>query len=103
MHNYRDESFILQFMTPKLLRDFKLMNLLTREGLDHWTVAGTAGSASFKEIPSHLAAAYRLESSIPEISAVRYARDTHRQLWLHHHSYCGTVLMKAQAAQTLNR
>jgi stage V sporulation protein R len=103
MHNYRDESFLLQFLTPKLVRDFKLMNILTREGLDHWTVTGTAGSASFKDIRSRLAASYRLESSIPEISAVRYARDTDRKLVLHHQSYDGKVLMKAQAEQTLKQ
>src|SRR6267142_369981 len=103
MHNYRDESFLLQFLTPKLVRDFKLMNILTREGLDHWTVTETAGPASFKEIRSRLAAAYRLESSIPEISAVRYARDTDRKLVLHHQSYDGKVLMKPQAEQTLTQ
>jgi stage V sporulation protein R len=103
MHNYRDESFLLQFLTPKLVRDFKLMNILTREGLDHWTVTQTAGSASFKDIRSHLAAAYRLESSIPEISAVRYARDTDRKLVLHHQSYDGKMLLKPQAEQTLKQ
>src|SRR5471032_617037 len=56
MHNYRDESFLLQFLTPKLVRDFRLMNIQTREGLDHWTVTATAGAASFKEIRSRLAA-----------------------------------------------
>jgi len=103
MHNYRDESFLLQFLTPKLVRDFKLMNILTREGLDHWTVTETAGPASFKEIRSRLAAAYRLESSIPEISAVRYARDSDRKLVLHHQSYDGKMLMKTQAEQTLKQ
>jgi spore cortex formation protein SpoVR/YcgB (stage V sporulation) len=44
MQNYRDESFLLQFLTPKLVRDFKLMNIQTLEGLDHWTVDHTAGS-----------------------------------------------------------
>src|SRR6267154_639514 len=61
------------------------------------------GSASFKDIRSHLASSYRLESSIPEISAVRYSRDTDRKLVLHHQSYHGKVLMKAQAEQTLKQ
>jgi len=103
MHNYRDESFLLQFMTPKLVRDFKLMNIFTREGLDHWTVTETAGPASFKDIRSHLSAAYRLESSVPDISAVRYSRDTDRKLVLHHQSYDGKMLLKTQAEQTLKQ
>ena len=101
MQNYRDESFILQFLTPKLVRDFRLMNVKTSEGLDHWTVSDTASSEGFKAVRSQLSAAYRLESSMPEISVVRYARDTDRKLVLHHSSYQGKMLMAAQADQTL--
>ena len=34
MQNYRDESFLLQFVTPKLVRDFRLMGIQAREGQD---------------------------------------------------------------------
>jgi stage V sporulation protein R len=101
MQNYRDESFLLQFLTPKLVRDFRLMNIQTDEGLDHWTVNDTAGSEGFKSIRSHLSAAYRLESHMPEISVVRYAHDTDRKLVLNHQSYNGRTLLKTQAEQTL--
>ncbi len=101
MQDYRDESFLLQFLTPKLVRDFKLMNVKTQEGLDHWAVSDTAGPEGFKSIRSQLSACYRLESAMPEISVVRYARDTDRKLVLHHHSYKGKRLVKAQAEQTL--
>ena len=101
MQNYRDESFILQFLTPKLVRDFKLMHIRTRQGLDHWTVDDTAGPEGFKAIRTQLSAAYRLEASMPEISVVRYACDTDRRLTLHHQSYDGKLLVKAQAEQTL--
>jgi stage V sporulation protein R len=101
MQNYRDESFLLQFLTPKLVRDFKLMNIQTREGLDHWTVSGTAGADDFGAIRSQLSASYRLEASMPEISVVKYAHDTDRKLVLHHQSYNGRMLVKAEAEQTL--
>lgn len=101
MQDYRDESFLLQFLTPKLVRDFRLMNVKTEEGLDHWAVSDTAGPEGFKSIRSQLSASYRLESAMPEISVVRYARDTDRKLVLHHHSYKGKRLVKAQAEQTL--
>ena len=101
MQDYRDESFLLQFLTPKLVRDFKLMNVKTQEGLDHWAVSDTAGPEGFKSIRSQLSACYRLESAMPEISVVRYARDSDRKLVLHHHSYKGKRLVKAQAEQTL--
>ena len=101
MQNYRDESFLLQYLTPKLVRDFKLMHIQTRQGLDHWTVGDTAGPEGFRSIRTQLAASYRLEASMPEISVVRYARDTDRKLVLHHQSYDGKLLVRPQAEQTL--
>jgi stage V sporulation protein R len=101
MQDYRDESFLLQFLTPKLVRDFRFMNIQSREGLDHWNVANTAGPEDFKSIRTELSAAYRLETSMPEISVVRYAHDTDRKLVLQHQSYGGKMLLKAQAEQTL--
>ena len=101
MQNYRDESFLLQFLTPKLVRDFRLMAIETGDGLDHWTVSNTAGSDGFKAIRSQLAASYRLESYMPEISVVRYARDSDRKLVLQHQSYNGRTLHAEETAQTL--
>jgi len=101
MQNYRDESFLLQFLTPKLVRDFKLMAIQTSEGLDHWAVTETAGTDSFKSVRSQLSACYRLEASMPEISVVRYEIDTDRKLVLHHQGYNGKVLLEDQAKQAL--
>jgi stage V sporulation protein R len=101
MRNYRDESFLLQFATPKLVRDFRLMNIETSDGKDHWTVSDTAGPEGFKAIRSQLAASYRLESYMPEISVVRYGRDSDRKLTLHHQSYDGRMLLEDEATQTL--
>ena len=103
MQNYRDESFLLQFLTPKLVRDFRLMNIQTREGLDHWTVEDTAGAEGFKNIRSQLAAQYRLESVMPEISVVRYGRDTDRKLTLQFQSYNGRKLVEEETTQTLKQ
>ena len=101
MRNYRDESFLLQFLTPKLVREFRLMAIQTGEGLDHWTVSDTAGSDGFKSIRSQLAAGYRLESYMPDISVVRYGRDTDRKLVLQHQSYNGRSLLAEETEQTL--
>ncbi len=103
MQNYRDESFLLQFLTPKLVRDFRLMNIQTREGLDHWTVDHTAGSEGFKAIRSQLAAQYRLESVMPEISVVRYGRDSDRKLTLQFQSYNGRNLLEDETTQALKQ
>ena len=103
MQNYRDESFLLQFVTPKLVRDFRLMSIQTEEGQDHWTVSHTAGAEGFKSIRSRLAAQYRLETWMPEISVVRYGRDTDRKLVLQFQSYQGRGLVEEETVQTLKQ
>jgi stage V sporulation protein R len=69
--------------------------------IDRPMVDHTAGPEGFKSIRSNLSAAYRLETFMPEISVVRYAHDADRKLVLHHQSYNGRMLVKAQAEQTL--
>jgi spore cortex formation protein SpoVR/YcgB (stage V sporulation) len=101
MQNYRDESFLLQFLTPKLVREFRMMNIQTDEGLDHWNVNNTASGEGFRAIRSQLAANYRLESMMPEISVVRYGRDTDRKLVLQHQVYNGRTLDESETEQTL--
>jgi stage V sporulation protein R len=103
MQNYRDESFLLQFVTPKLVRDFRLMSIQSREGQDHWTVGQTASAEGFKSIRSQLAAQYRLETWMPEISVVRYGRDSDRKLTLQYQSYHGRGLVEEETLQTLKQ
>jgi stage V sporulation protein R len=103
MQNYRDESFLLQFVTPKLVRDFRLMYIQADEGQDHWLVNQTAGEQGFKSIRSRLAAQYRLETWMPEISVVRYGRDSDRKLVLQYQSYNGRSLVEEETLQTLKQ
>jgi stage V sporulation protein R len=103
MQNYRDESFLLQFLTPKLVREFRLMNIQTAEGQDHWLVNDTASPEGFQAIRSQLAAAYRLESYMADISVVRYQRDSDRKLVLQHQSYNGRTLQSDETEQTLKQ
>ncbi|MDE3011873.1 MAG: SpoVR family protein, partial [Pseudomonadota bacterium] len=50
MQNYRDESFILQFLSPKVLRDFKLMHIHTDQDDEAWDVKATASVEGFEEV-----------------------------------------------------
>jgi spore cortex formation protein SpoVR/YcgB (stage V sporulation) len=66
-------------------------------------VANTASSEGFKAIRSHLAAQYRLETYMPEISVVRYGRDSDRKLTLQYQSYHGRGLVEDETLQTLKQ
>ena len=101
MQNYRDESFILQFLSPKVLRDFKLMHIHTDEDADVWDVHQTASVEGFEAVRRELAANHRMEVYLPEISAVRYRLDTDRSLLLRHQAFQGKTLDPEQAEKTL--
>jgi stage V sporulation protein R len=101
MHNYRDESFILQFLSPKVLRDFKLMHIHTDETDDAWEVMQTASVEGFEAIRRELAANHRMELYLPEISVVRYRREQDRSLLLRHQAWHGKMLEAEQAEKTL--
>ena len=83
------------------MREFRLMNIQTEQGQDHWLVNDTAGPDGFKSIRSNLAAGYRLESYMADISVVRYQRESDRKLLLQHQSYNGRTLLPEETEQTL--
>ncbi len=101
MANYRDESFLLQFLSPKVVRDLRLMTIRTDAEMDHWQVTDTAGGERFEAIRSELAASRRVESYLPDISVTRYRRDTDRALFLRHTLHDGKQLDAETARQTL--
>ena len=81
VENYRDESFVLQFLSPKVARQFKLFSLKIKEGLNYLSVEATHDDDSFLDIRRTLAEQYDLSRQIPqiEITGVDWKGDR----WLH--------------------
>lgn len=92
MMNYRDESFILQFLSPKIIRDFKLFVLTQDEDKDYLEVAATHDDEYVLEVRKHLAEHYDINKKIPKIEIVYAAMDTDRWLYLEYTSEEDRVL-----------
>lgn len=92
MRNYRDESFILQYLSPKLMRDFRLFAIADHEKEDELLVAAIHDDAGYKRVRQILASQYRLENVIPDIQVVHFKRDKDRSLVLHHRVHRGRTL-----------
>ncbi len=84
IENYRDESFILQFLSPKVARQFKLFSFGIKEGNNYLTVEATHDDEGFLEIRKALAEQYDLSRNIPQIEIVHVNWDTDRWLFLEH-------------------
>ncbi len=93
--NYRDESFIMQFLSPKVIRDFRLFALTDAEGADAYTVAGIHDEGGYRKVRSALAALYDPGVREPDIQATQADLASDRKLTLTHFMRGGVKLSTA--------
>ena len=68
--NYRDESFILQFMSPKVIRDFKFFLLEDSAGVIEFQVSAIHNINGYKRIRKELARQQEYNHRVPNIQIV---------------------------------
>jgi len=83
VENYRDESFILQFLSPKVIRDFKLFVLLDEESDSWYTVSNTHGDEDVRSVRKALAYQVSRENFIPKIEITHVNPDNHFMTLIH--------------------
>lgn len=67
MHNFKDESFISQYLSPKLIRDFKLFAITDDDRKNYIEVSAIHDEIGYKAIREKLAAQYNLSNLEPNI------------------------------------
>jgi spore cortex formation protein SpoVR/YcgB (stage V sporulation) len=82
--NYRDESFVLQFLSPKVIRDFRMFQLADKMGEEQYTVGAIHDDAGYRAIRSKLASAYDLSKREPDVNVVDLDLLGDRRLYLTH-------------------
>jgi stage V sporulation protein R len=100
MRNFKDESFIAQFLSPRLIREFHFFSILDDDSEDKLAVSAIHDDNGYRYIREQLAAQYNLHFHEPNIQV--WAVDTHgdRSLTLRHTQYQRRPL-SAQAAEVL--
>jgi stage V sporulation protein R len=89
--NFRDESFIRQFLSPKLIRDFKLFRVKDNHKEDHLQVTAIHNDRGYDDLRSSLADRYELHSMYPQLEVVKVDPKT-RTLYITYRSYRGRAL-----------
>lgn len=84
MRNYRDESFILQFLSPKVMRDFKFFHLNDDDSKETINVEAIHNEQGYKQIREQLAQQYNLSNREPDIQVYNVNVSGDRALTLHH-------------------
>jgi stage V sporulation protein R len=87
MANYKDESFIAQFLSPKLMRDFRLFGVLDDEREEALEIAAIHDERGYRTLRQVLAEQYNLHTREPNIQVYRVRNRSDRLLILRHHMH----------------
>lgn len=84
MRNFKDESFILQFLSPKVMRDLKLFSIVDDDTEDAIEVSAIHNESGFRRLRETLAGQYNLGNREPNIQVYSVDVRGDRSLTLHH-------------------
>jgi spore cortex formation protein SpoVR/YcgB (stage V sporulation) len=93
--NYRDESFIEQFLSPKLMRDFRLFALHDNADAAAYDVAAIHNEQGYRRVRSMLARQYDTAIADPNIQVTGADLKGDRTLFLEHKMHRGVPLHPA--------
>ncbi|CAK0741230.1 PF04293 family protein YcgB [uncultured Gammaproteobacteria bacterium] len=99
--NYRDESFILQFLSPQLIRKLKLFLVKDDSEEDHIGVEKIHNERGYREVRRSLACQYDIARQEPEIQIVDVDLAGDRKLILNHRVRNGVLLELGDAQAVL--
>ncbi|WP_434926076.1 SpoVR family protein [Shewanella sp. HL-SH2] len=82
MKNFKDESFISQYLSPKVIRDFKLFGILDDEKRTELNVSAIHNEQGYQEIRQMLSQQYNLANIEPNIQVQHVDINGDRSLTL---------------------
>jgi stage V sporulation protein R len=99
--NYRDDSFIGQFLSPRLMRQFRLFHLRDDSDDPEITVDDIHNERGYRAIRRHLARQYEVGRNDPNIEVVDADLAGDRRLIVNHRILNGAELDEEETERTL--
>ncbi|MFA7555305.1 MAG: SpoVR family protein [Spongiibacteraceae bacterium] len=87
MQNFKDESFIQQFLSPKVIRDLKLFCALDDDHHDHIEIMAIHDNTGYRIIREQLAGQYNIGDREPNIQVVNIDIRGDRSMHLQHYQH----------------
>ena len=84
MRNFKDESFIQQFLSPKVIRDLKLFCVLDDDNRNEIEIAAIHDEEGYRTVREQLAGQYNLGNREPNIQVVDIDMRGDRAMYLQH-------------------
>lgn len=85
MENFRDDSFILQYLSPKVIRDMQLFSILDDENEFEYEINSVSNEQGYKKIIESLANQNNRDRYVPNIAITRVDKYKDRQMTLTHY------------------
>lgn len=101
MTNFKDESFILQFLSPKVIRKLKLFCVLDDDQEEEIEVTAIHDDRGYRRIREAVAAQYDLSKQEPNIQAYKVDLRGNRSLTLRHLQNNRVPLVEEEAKEVL--
>ncbi|QIB65042.1 SpoVR family protein [Kineobactrum salinum] len=101
MENFKDESFILQYLSPKVIRDLKLFAVFDDADDNELVITAIHNSDGYQAIRERLAALYNLGSIQPNIQIHHVNIRGDRALTLRHEMHNDRPLHPDETAEVL--
>ncbi len=99
--NYRDESFIAQFLSPKLMRDLRLFHVVDDPEEQALRVEAIHDERGYRRLRRAFARQYDVAWLDPDIEVVDVDLEGDRKLVLHHKTLNKITLQKDDARRVL--
>ena len=97
MRNFKDESFIAQYLSPRLIRELRLFAIADHRTESTLKVDSIHDDAGYRRVRKLLAQQHSHEARVPDVQIARYERDGDRSLTLRHTQRRGRQLGEAAA------
>ncbi len=85
MRNFKDESFIAQFLSPKLMRDFHLFAILDDDAENTMEISAIHDEDGYQNLRRKLSTQYDLSYAIPNLQVYEIDHRGDRTLTLRHY------------------
>jgi spore cortex formation protein SpoVR/YcgB (stage V sporulation) len=92
MRNFKDESFILQFLSPRVIRDLKMFCVVDDDKKDHLKVSAIHNETGYQQVREALSALHDIGTLEPDIQVYEVDTQGDRTLKLRHEMYEGRPL-----------
>ncbi len=87
MRNFKDESFIAQYLSPKVMRDMKLFSVLDDDARETLSISAIHDERGYKHIRQTLAEQYNLGSREPNIQVYNINKRGDRSMTLRYEAH----------------